>query len=108
MKISVIGCGYLGAVHAAAMATLGHEVVGVDVDADKVAALTSGRPPFFEPGLSELLVKGQDLGSLEFTTDVSRVADSQMHFVCVGTPQKPGEFAADVTYVDAAVNSLVP
>lgn len=90
------------------MATLGHKVVGVDVDADKVAALTSGRPPFFEPGLSELLVKGQDLGSLEFTTDVSRVADSQMHFVCVGTPQKPGEFAADVTYVDAAVNSLVP
>lgn len=90
------------------MASLGHEVVGVDVDADKVAALTSGRPPFFEPGLSELLVKGQELGSLEFTTDVSRVADSQIHFVCVGTPQKPGEFAADVTYVDAAVDSLVP
>ncbi|MDN5656822.1 UDP-glucose/GDP-mannose dehydrogenase family protein [Brevibacterium sandarakinum] len=108
MKISVIGCGYLGAVHAAAMASLGHEVVGVDVDADKVAALTSGQPPFFEPGLSELLVKGQDLGSLEFTTDVSRVADSRIHFVCVGTPQKPGEFAADVTYVDAAVDSLVP
>lgn len=108
MKISVIGCGYLGAVHAAAMASLGHEVVGVDVDADKVAALTSGQPSFFEPGLSELLVKGQDLGSLEFTTDISRVADSRIHFVCVGTPQKPGEFAADVTYVDAAVNSLVP
>lgn len=108
MKISVIGCGYLGAVHAAAMASLGHEVVGVDVDADKIAALTSGRPPFFEPGLSELLVKGQNLGSLEFTTDVSRVADSAIHFVCVGTPQKPGEFAADVTYVDAAVDSLVP
>ncbi|TSI17928.1 UDP-glucose/GDP-mannose dehydrogenase family protein [Brevibacterium aurantiacum] len=108
MKISVIGCGYLGAVHAAAMASLGHEVVGVDVDADKIAALTSGRPPFFEPGLSELLVKGQNLGSLEFTTDVSRVADSAIHFVCVGTPQKPGEFAADVTFVDAAVDSLVP
>ena len=90
------------------MASLGHEVVGVDVDADKVAALTSGQPPFFEPGLSELLVKGQDLGSLEFTTDVSRVADALIHFVCVGTPQKPGEFAADVTYVDAAVDSLVP
>ncbi|GAA1540507.1 UDP-glucose/GDP-mannose dehydrogenase family protein [Brevibacterium picturae] len=90
------------------MASLGHEVVGVDVDADKVAALTSGQPPFFEPGLSELLVKGQDLGSLEFTTDVSRVADARIHFVCVGTPQKPGEFAADVTYVDAAVDSLVP
>lgn len=108
LKISVIGCGYLGAVHAAAMASLGHEVVGVDVDEGKVEALTSGRPPFFEPGLSELLVKGQDKGSLEFTTDVSRVADAVAHFVCVGTPQKPGEFAADVTYVDAAVDSLLP
>ena len=106
MKISVIGCGYLGAVHAAAMASLGHEVTGVDVDTAKVEALTSGRPPFFEPGLSELLVKAQERGKLEFTTDVSRAADATVHFVCVGTPQKPGEFAADVTYVDAAVESL--
>ncbi|WP_062242866.1 UDP-glucose dehydrogenase family protein [Brevibacterium epidermidis] len=108
MKISVIGCGYLGAVHAAAMASLGHEVTGVDVDTEKVEALTSGRPPFFEPGLSELLVKAQERGKLEFTTDVSRAADATVHFVCVGTPQKPGEFAADVTYVDAAVESLHP
>ena len=108
MKISVIGCGYLGAVHAAAMASLGHEVTGVDVDTAKVEALTSGRPPFFEPGLSELLVKAQERGKLEFTTDVSRAADVTVHFVCVGTPQKPGEFAADVTYVDAAVESLHP
>ena len=108
MKISVIGCGYLGAVHAAAMASLGHEVTGVDVDTAKVEALTSGRPPFFEPGLSELLVKAQERGKLEFTTDVSRAADATVHFVCVGTPQKPGEFAADVTYVDAAVESLRP
>ncbi|MGO2862306.1 MAG: UDP-glucose dehydrogenase family protein [Brevibacterium sp.] len=108
MKISVIGCGYLGAVHAAAMASLGHEVVGVDVDEAKIEALTQGRPPFFEPGLSELLVKAQDKGSLEFTTDVSRAVAAGVHFVCVGTPQKPGEFAADVTYVDAAVDSLVP
>lgn len=107
LKISVIGCGYLGAVHAAAMASLGHEVVGVDVDEDKVSALKSGRPPFFEPGLSELLVKGRERGSLDFTTDVSQVVDSRVHFVCVGTPQKPGEFAADVTYVDAAVDSLL-
>jgi UDPglucose 6-dehydrogenase len=106
LKISVIGCGYLGAVHAAAMASLGHEVTGVDVDTAKVEALTSGRPPFFEPGLSELLVKAQERGKLEFTTDVSRAADATVHFVCVGTPQKPGEFAADVTYVDAAVESL--
>ena len=108
MKISVIGCGYLGAVHAAAMASRGHEVTGVDVDTAKVEALTSGRPPFFEPGLSELLVKAQERGKLEFTTDVSRAADVTVHFVCVGTPQKPGEFAADVTYVDAAVESLHP
>ncbi|MGO3071336.1 MAG: UDP-glucose dehydrogenase family protein [Brevibacterium linens] len=108
MKISVIGCGYLGAVHAAAMASLGHEVTGVDVDTEKVEALMSGRPPFFEPGLSELLVKAQERGKLEFTTDVSRAADAVVHFVCVGTPQKPGEFAADVTYVDAAVESLHP
>ena len=108
MKISVIGCGYLGAVHAAAMASLGHEVTGVDVDTAKVEALTSGRPPFFEPGLSELLVKAQERGKLEFTTDVSRAAHATVHFVCVGTPQKPGEFAADVTYVDAAVESLHP
>ena len=108
MKISVIGCGYLGAVHAAAMASLGHEVTGVDVDTEKVEALMSGRPPFFEPGLSELLVKAQEHGKLEFTTDVSRAADATVHFVCVGTPQKPGEFAADVTYVDAAVESLHP
>ncbi|WP_210602356.1 UDP-glucose dehydrogenase family protein [Brevibacterium oceani] len=108
MKISVIGCGYLGAVHAAAMASLGHEVVGVDVDEGKVEALSSGRPSFFEPGLGELLVRAQDKGRLEFTTDVSRAAEAVVHFVCVGTPQKPGEFAADVTYVDAAVESLRP
>src|SRR5699024_634467 len=88
------------------MASLGHEVTGVDIDEAKVEALTSGHPPFFEPGLSELLVKAQEKGRLEFTTDVSRAAGAQVHFVCVGTPQKPGEFAADVTYVDAAVDSL--
>jgi UDPglucose 6-dehydrogenase len=108
LKISVIGCGYLGAVHAAAMASLGHEVTGVDVDEGKVDALTAGQPSFFEPGLSELLVKAQEKGKLEFTTDVSRAAEAVLHFVCVGTPQKPGEFAADVSYVDAAVESLHP
>ena len=108
MLISVIGCGYLGAVHAAAMASLGHEVVGVDVDEAKIAALREGRPPFFEPGLADLLVEGQEKGGLDFTTDVSRAAEASVHFVCVGTPQRRGEFAADVTYVDAAVDSLLP
>ncbi|MCM1012596.1 UDP-glucose/GDP-mannose dehydrogenase family protein [Brevibacterium sp. XM4083] len=90
------------------MASLGHEVVGVDVDEAKIAALRDGRPPFFEPGLADLLVEGQEKGSLDFTTDVSRAAEASVHFVCVGTPQRRGEFAADVTYVDAAVDSLLP
>ncbi|SMX70977.1 UDPglucose 6-dehydrogenase [Brevibacterium casei CIP 102111] len=108
VKVSVIGCGYLGAVHAAAMASLGHEVVGVDVDEAKVSALREGRPPFFEPGLADLLLEAQDKGSLDFTTDIADAAEARVHFVCVGTPQKPGEFAADVTYVDAAVDALLP
>ncbi len=90
------------------MASLGHDVVGIDVDEDKIAALNAGRPPFFEPGLGDLLIRGRERGGLEFTSDVSRVSEAEVHFVCVGTPQKPGEFAADVTYVDAAFESLVP
>ncbi|MFB8230002.1 UDP-glucose dehydrogenase family protein [Cellulosimicrobium sp. NPDC055967] len=108
MRISVVGCGYLGAVHAASMASLGHDVVGVDVDADKVTALTAGQAPFFEPGLPRLLEQEVGSGRLTFTTDVSRAAGARVHFVCVGTPQRPGEYAADLRYVDAAVESLLP
>ncbi|MFF2833135.1 UDP-glucose dehydrogenase family protein [Cellulosimicrobium cellulans] len=108
MRISVVGCGYLGAVHAASMASLGHDVVGVDVDADKVTALTAGEAPFFEPGLPRLLEQEVGSGRLSFTTDVSRAAGARVHFVCVGTPQRQGEYAADLRYVDAAVESLLP
>ncbi|WP_199422809.1 UDP-glucose dehydrogenase family protein [Actinotalea solisilvae] len=108
MRISVIGCGYLGAVHAACMAKLGHEVVGVDVDAEKVALLASGRAPFYEPGLPELLAETMATGRLTFGTDVAAVAGARVHFVCVGTPQKRGENAADLRYVDAAVDALLP
>jgi UDPglucose 6-dehydrogenase len=107
MKISVIGCGYLGAVHAACMAELGHEVVGVDVDPAKIELLAAGRPPFFEPGLPEILTSAIATGRLRFTTDISEAADAAVHFVAVGTPQKKGEYAADLTYVDAAMASLV-
>jgi UDPglucose 6-dehydrogenase len=107
VRISVIGCGYLGAVHAAAMAQLGHDVVGVDVDEAKVAALAAGAAPFYEPGLDDLLVEVGATGRLRFTTDMAEVVGSQVHFVCVGTPQKRGEFAADLRYVDAAVAELV-
>lgn len=108
MKISVIGCGYLGAVHAACMAELGHEVIGVDVDQSKIDDLAAGRAPFFEPGLPELLTSAGATGRLRFTTDMSEVANAEIHFVAVGTPQKKGEFAADLTYVDAAVDALIP
>jgi UDPglucose 6-dehydrogenase len=108
VRISVIGCGYLGAVHAACMAELGHDVVGVDVDEAKVALLGEGKAPFYEPGLPELLAKVMPTGRLRFTTDMAAVADAQVHFVCVGTPQRKGEYAADLRYVDAAVDALAP
>ncbi|WP_432526301.1 3-hydroxyacyl-CoA dehydrogenase NAD-binding domain-containing protein, partial [Kineococcus mangrovi] len=98
MRMTVIGCGYLGAVHAACMAELGHEVIGIDVDPEKVAALQAARAPFFEPGLPELLERTMATGRLTFTTDMSQAAGSAVHFVCVGTPQRRGEFAADMTY----------
>ncbi|ABS05363.1 UDP-glucose 6-dehydrogenase [Kineococcus radiotolerans SRS30216 = ATCC BAA-149] len=108
MRMTVIGCGYLGAVHAACMAELGHEVIGIDVDPEKIAALQAARAPFYEPGLPELLERTMATGRLRFTTDIAEAAGSAVHFVCVGTPQKKGEFAADMKYVDAAVDALIP
>ena len=108
MKLSVIGCGYLGAVHAASMAQLGHEVIGVDTDPDKIALLSAGRAPFFEPGLDDLLASLQDSGRLRFTTDISEIVGATAHFVAVGTPQRRGENAADLTFVDGAIEALLP
>ncbi|MHC6593427.1 UDP-glucose dehydrogenase family protein [Arthrobacter sp. C152] len=108
MRISVIGCGYLGAVHAACMAKLGHEVVGIDVDERKISELAAARAPFFEPGLDELLKEVQATGRLSFTTDMASAQGSAVHFICVGTPQKKGENAADLTFVDAATAALIP
>jgi UDPglucose 6-dehydrogenase len=108
MKISVIGCGYLGAVHAVGMAKLGHEVVGVDVDPGKVDLLNRGETPFFEPGLPELLTEALGTGRLSFSTDMAAAKGAQVHFVAVGTPQRQGSNAADLTYVDSAISALVP
>jgi UDPglucose 6-dehydrogenase len=107
MKVSVVGCGYLGAVHAASMAELGHEVVGVDVDERKVAALNAARAPFFEPGLDDLLGRTLRSGRLRFSSDMADAAGARVHFVCVGTPQKRGEYAADLRYVQAATEALL-
>lgn len=108
MIISVIGCGYLGAVHAASMAELGHDVVGIDVDETKIAALSAGSAPFFEPGLPELLERGISRGRLRFTTDATAARGAAVHFVAVGTPQRAGSDAADLRYVDAAFAGLLP
>ena len=108
MKISVIGCGYLGAVHAACMAKLGHDVIGIDVDERKVSDLSAARAPFFEPGLEALLQEVQSTGRLTFTTDISTAHGSSVHFICVGTPQKKGENAADLSFVDSATAALIP
>ena len=109
LRLTVIGTGYLGATHAACMAELGHEVLGVDVDPDKIAALQAGRVPFYEPGLEELLAKHVASGRLRFTTSYQEAADfGDVHFSCVGTPQKKGESGADLRYVDAVIDELAP
>ena len=107
-RLTVIGTGYLGATHAVCMAELGFEVLGLDVDEQKIRALQGGDVPFFEPGLPELLRKNLETGRLHFTTSFEEVgAFGDVHFVCVGTPQKKGEMAADMTYVDAAFAALL-
>lgn len=108
-RIAVFGTGYLGATHAACMAELGHEVLGVDVDAAKLAKLEAGEVPFYEPGLEEVLKKNVDNGRLRFTASYEEAAQfADVHFIGVGTPQKKGEFAADLTYVHSVIESLAP
>jgi len=102
-RISVVGTGYLGATHAAAMAEMGFEVIGVDNDPAKAQALSEGRVPFFEPGLPELIRKHVKSGRLRFTTDIAEAtAFSDVHFICVGTPQQRGSNAANLSYVEEA------
>ena len=108
-RITVIGCGYLGATHAACMAELGFDVLGLDLDHDKVAALQEARPPFYEPGLEPILRKHVESGRLRFTTSYDEVAAfGDIHFLCVATPQRDGELGADLRFVDSAIASLSP
>ena len=109
LRITVIGCGYLGATHAASMAELGFDVLGLDVDEHKVEALNEGRVPFFEPGLEPMLRKHVESGRLRFTTSYPEAAAfGDAHFLCVSTPQHDGDYAADVSHLDAAVAALAP
>ena len=109
MRMTVIGTGYLGATHAACMAELGHEVLGVDVDENKINQLKAGKVPFYEPGLPEVLEHTMAAGRLDFTTDYQVAADfANLHFIGVGTPQQRGSYAADTRYVEAVIEDLVP
>ena len=109
LRVTVIGTGYLGLTHAVCMADLGHQVLAIDVDEEKIASAARGEAPFFEPGLEPLLRKNLDAGRLRFTTDFAEIGEfGDIHFVCVGTPQKRGSTAADLTYVHAAFAALAP
>ena len=109
MRMVVLGTGYLGATHAACMAELGHEVLGVDVDPSKLAKLEAGEVPFFEPGLTEVLRRAMNEGRLSFSSSYQQAAEfADVFFVAVATPQKKGEFAADLQYVDSVIAKLAP
>ncbi len=106
LKLSVVGTGYLGATHAAAMSSLGFEVIGLDVDQEKIAKLLKGQVPFYEPHLSELLTEQIASGRLRFTNNFSDIADCDVHFICVGTPQLPNSLAADLQFVNSSFASV--
>ena len=109
MRCTVFGTGYLGATHAAGMAELGHEVLGVDIDPGKIAKLSAGEIPFYEPDLAEILRDNLAAGRLRFTTDYDQAADfADVHFLGVGTPQKKGEYGADLRHVHSVIDELVP
>jgi UDPglucose 6-dehydrogenase len=108
-RITVLGTGYLGATHAACLAELGFQVLGVDVNEAQVKALASGSLPFHEPRLEEMLRSGLDSGRLRFSTSYAEAAEfGDVHFVCVGTPQRADSGAADLSYLLACVDALAP
>jgi UDPglucose 6-dehydrogenase len=106
-RLTFLGTGYLGATYAICFAELGYEVIGFDIDEAKIAKLSGGAVPFHEPGLDELLRRNLAAGRLRFTTDYKQTADfGDVHFICVGTPQRADGMGADLTYVEAAVTGL--
>jgi UDPglucose 6-dehydrogenase len=108
LLVTVIGIGYLGLTHAVCMADLGHEVLAIDVDENRVKQVSQGEMPFFEPGLGALLRKNLDAGRLRLTSSFAEVGTfGAVHFLCVGTPQA-ADGRADLQYVHAAVDALAP
>ena len=108
MKLAIIGTGYVGLVTSAIFADFGNQVIGLDIDAEKIKTLKRGKTPFYEPGLSDLLLRNQKAGRLKFTTDYSQaISQADVIFICVGTPSND-EGEADLSYVFAASRSLAP
>ena len=106
-RLTFLGTGYLGATYAICFAELGYEVLGFDVDGDKITKLAGGEVPFHEPGLDELLRRNLNSGRLRFTTSYQETADfGDVHFICVGTPQRADGMGADLSYVETAVTGL--
>jgi UDPglucose 6-dehydrogenase len=108
VRISVLGTGHLGATHAACLAACGHDVVGVDSNPERLSLLAAGRAPFHEPDLDRLLADGVASGRLVFSSGYESAADADVHFLCVGTPQRAGSHAADLSALWSAVDSLAP
>ena len=109
LKVSVIGLGYLGATHCVAMSKLGHTVIGIEPNQAKIDSLKTGKAGFFEPGLDEELANQISSGRLTFQSSHDEGSkDVDVHFICVGTPQKEGSLAADTSYLHAAIRDLAP
>jgi UDPglucose 6-dehydrogenase len=106
LKVSVIGTGYLGATHAACVSNMGFEVTGVDIDQSKIELLNQGKVPFYEPDLEDLLSSEIKKGTLKFTSNFADISAADIHFICVGTPQQENSLAADLRYVDAALDAV--
>jgi UDPglucose 6-dehydrogenase len=108
-RLTFLGTGYLGATYAICFAELGYEVLGFDIDEAKIASLAGGDVPFHEPGLDELLHRNLAAGRLRFSTDYRETAEfGDVHFICVGTPQRADGMGADLSYVESAVTGLAP
>src|SRR5208282_3031484 len=108
MRVTMIGAGYVGLVSGACFADFGHQVVCIDKDAGKVAALNRGEIPIFEPGLDDLVAANVQQGRLEFSTDTAGVRDADAVFIAVGTPSRRGDGHADLSFVYEAVREIAP
>src|SRR6516162_4202900 len=108
MRVSMIGAGYVGLVSGACFADFGHQVICVDKDAAKIAALKRGEIPIFKPGLDELLESNIKQGRLEFAAETSRVDEADAVFIAVGTPSRRGDGHADLSFVYQAVREIAP